>query len=152
MVNNGEPGNSGLPAGAVVRTAVSGGAVLPHDLPDQFELNTESMDKFNVSSSSAALQAGLEEAIRFIQSVGVDVIEQRNLDLASVGVKGPASTWTYLVNDNPFRDQIGQMLTGPGRTSIAIFSAMWLMPLLITWGLVDRYLRRRSRRRADPYL
>ena len=64
-------------------TAVSGGAVLPHDLPDQFEPNTESMDKFNVSSSSAALQAGLEEAINFIQSVGVDVIEQRNLNLAT---------------------------------------------------------------------
>ena len=78
-------------------------------------------------------------------------VHGRNLDLASVGVKGPASTWTYLVNDNPFRDQIGQMLTGPGRTSIAIFSAMWLMPLMITWGLVDRYLRRRSGRRADPY-
>ena len=78
-------------------------------------------------------------------------VDGRNLDLASVGVKGPASTWTYLVNDNPFRDQIGQMLTGPGRTSIAIFAAMWLMPLMITWGLVDRYLRRRARRRADPY-
>ena len=79
-------------------------------------------------------------------------VDGRNLDLGSVGVKGPASTWTYLVNDNPFRDQIGQMLTGPGRTSIAIFAAMWLMPLMIAWGLVDRYLRRRSHRRADPYL
>ena len=55
------------------------------------------------------------------------------------------------MNDNPFRDQIGQMLTGSGRTSIAIFAVLWLMPLLITWGLADRYLRRRSRRRADPY-
>ena len=54
-------------------------------------------------------------------------------------------------HSNRFRDQIGQMLTGPGRTSIAIFAAMWLMPLMITWGLVDRYLRRRARRRADPY-
>jgi len=25
------------------------------------------------------------------------------------------------------------------------------MPLMIAWGLVDRYLRKRPRRRADPY-
>ena len=63
--------------------AVSSGAVLPHDAPDQFEPNTTSMDKFNVSSSSSALQAGLLAAVSFIQSVGVDSIEQRNLDLAT---------------------------------------------------------------------
>ncbi len=63
--------------------AVSGRAVLPHDAPDQFEPNTTSMDKFNVSSSSSALQAGLHEAISFIESIGVEAIEQRNLDLAS---------------------------------------------------------------------
>ena len=32
-----------------------------------------------------------------------------------------------------------------------IFAAMWLMPLMIAWGLVDRHLRKRPRRRADPY-
>jgi L-cysteine/cystine lyase len=63
--------------------AVSGGAVLPHDAPDKFEPNTTSMDKFNMSSSSFALQAGLLAAVSFIQSVGVDTIEQRNLDLAT---------------------------------------------------------------------
>ncbi len=73
------------------------------------------------------------------------------VDLGEVGIKGPASTWTYVVSDNPFRDQIGGLLTGPGRNSIAIFAAMWLMPLMIAWGLVDRYLRKRPRRRADPY-
>ena len=81
----------------------------------------------------------------------LDATDGRRLDLTSVGIKGPASTWTYLVNDDPFRDQIGQMLTGPGRTSIAIYSAGLLMPLMIAWGLVDRYLRKRPRRRADPY-
>ncbi len=56
-----------------------------------------------------------------------------------------------MVSDNPFRDQIGRLLTGPGRTSVAIFAPMWFMPLMIAWGLVDRYLRKRPRRRADPY-
>ncbi len=97
------------------------------------------------------LEPGIDEAVRAALGA-VRVVDDR-LDLAAAGVevKGPAATWTYLVNDDPFRDQIGQLLTGPGRGSIAIFSALWLMPLMITWGLVDRYLRRRPRRRADPY-
>ena len=70
---------------------------------------------------------------------------------AMIRLQNPASTWTYVVNDNPFRDRIGGFLAGPGRTSIAIFAAMWLMPLMIAWGLVDRYLRKRPARRADPY-
>ena len=63
--------------------AVSGWAVLPHDLPDQLEPNTSSIDKFLLTSTSTALQAGLIEAIRFIQNVGVREIEERNLDLAA---------------------------------------------------------------------
>ena len=56
-------------------------------------------------------------------------------------LKGPSSTWTYLVNDDPFRNQIGMMLTGPGKTTFAIGAALMSMPLLIFWGIVDRRVR-----------
>ena len=95
-------------------------------------------------------EAGIDDTVRAaLDSVRVD---GGRLDLAAAGVevKGPAATWTYLINDNPFRDQVGQLLTGPGRGTIAIFSALWLMPLMITWGLVDRYLRKRPRRGPIP--
>ena len=97
------------------------------------------------------LEPGIDEAVGAALD-RVRVADGR-IDLAAAGVdvKGPAATWTYLVNDDPFRDQIGQLLTGPGRGTIAIFSALWLMPLMIAWGLVDHYLRKRPRRRADPY-
>ena len=97
------------------------------------------------------LEPGIDEAVR--SALDRVRVAGGRIDLAAAGVDavGPAATWTYQVNDDPFRDQIGQLLTGPGRGSIAIFSAMWLMPLMITWGLVDRYLRKRPRRRADPY-
>ena len=45
------------------------------------------------------------------------------IDLEGLGIKGPSSTWTYLVNDDPFRNQIGMMLTGPGKTTFAIYAA-----------------------------
>src|SRR5205085_2842009 len=51
------------------------------------------------------------------------------IDFEALGMRGPSSTWTYLVNDDPFRNQIGMMLTGPGRTSIAIYAAAMLGPL-----------------------
>jgi preprotein translocase subunit SecA len=53
------------------------------------------------------------------------------IDLEGLGLRGPSSTWTYLVNDDPFRNQIGMMLTGPGRATIAIYAAALMGPLLI---------------------
>ena len=69
------------------------------------------------------------------------------LDLSHLALKGPASTWTYLVNDDPFRNQLGAMLMGPGKTTFAMGGAMFAAPLLILLGLVDRYLRKRPHAR-----
>ena len=71
------------------------------------------------------------------------------LDLTGTGINGPSSTWTYLVNDDPFRNRIGAMLTGPGGATIAIYSAALMMPLLILWGLVENVLRRGARSRLN---
>jgi preprotein translocase subunit SecA len=103
------------------------------------------------------------EAIRAFSGIGEEIddivlstlatirVAGPELDLTAAEIKGPSSTWTYLVNDDPFRDRIGAMLTGPGGTTIAIFSAAMMMPLLIVWGLVDTLLRRRPRRRSDLF-
>jgi preprotein translocase subunit SecA len=68
------------------------------------------------------------------------------LDLSALQLKGPSSTWTYLVNDDPFRNQIGMLLTGPGKATFAVGAAVTAMPLMIFWGLVDRFMPRRHRR------
>ena len=73
------------------------------------------------------------------------------LDLGAAGIKGPSSTWTYLVNDDPFRNQVLLKLIGPGGTTIAIYSSALLGPLFLLWGVVDRLLRKARRRRADPF-
>jgi preprotein translocase subunit SecA len=61
-------------------------------------------------------------------------------------VKGPSSTWTYLVNDDPFRDQLGSQLTGPGRATFAVGAALFATPLLLLLGIADRYFKKRPRR------
>lgn len=79
------------------------------------------------------------------------VVKDGRIDLSGIDIKGPSSTWTYLVNDDPFKNQIGMMLTGPGRATFAIGAALFAMPLLIFWGLVDRCLRKRPRRRSRDW-
>jgi preprotein translocase subunit SecA len=68
------------------------------------------------------------------------------LDLGAAGIQAPSSTWTYLVNDDPFRNQILLKLIGPGGTTIAIYSSALLGPLLLLWGVVERFLRKRQPR------
>jgi preprotein translocase subunit SecA len=81
----------------------------------------------------------------------LDCIQVRDgvVDLSPLGLHRPSSTWTYLVNDDPFRNQIGRLLTGVGGATVAIYSAAVLMPLLIAWGLVERLFRKLPGRRAD---
>ena len=62
---------------------VAGWAVLSHNDPYQFEPNTSSIDKFLRTSASTSLRAGMLETIGFIQEIGVDEIEVRNLGLAA---------------------------------------------------------------------
>ena len=62
---------------------VAGRSVQPHEGPEDMEPETTSIDKFKGSSTSTALQAGLLEAIRFVQEEGMQEIEERDLDLAS---------------------------------------------------------------------
>ena len=51
--------------------------------PHRFEPVTSSMDKFLLTSASTALYAGLLQAIGFIQGIGVEQIERRNLGLGA---------------------------------------------------------------------
>jgi preprotein translocase subunit SecA len=73
------------------------------------------------------------------------------LDLGAAGIKGPSSTWTYLVNDDPFRNQILLKLIGPGGATISIYASALLGPLFLLWGAVERFLRKARGRRADPF-
>ena len=64
-------------------TQVAGRAAVSNHDPYSIETVTDSMDKFLLTSTSAALQAGMLESINFVQGVGMDEIESRVLDLAA---------------------------------------------------------------------
>ncbi|NKB66712.1 MAG: accessory Sec system translocase SecA2 [Candidatus Latescibacteria bacterium] len=56
-------------------------------------------------------------------------------------LQGPSSTWTYLVDDNPFADGLGLLSADPGR---AAATAIGAGPLLLVWA-VWRWLGRNRR-------
>ena len=76
--------------------------------------------------------APIEQAV--LGGAGAGAATDSGSTSTRAGLKGPSSTWTYLVNDDPFRNQIGMMLTGPGSATFAIGAAALAMPLLILWG------------------
>jgi L-cysteine/cystine lyase len=66
-----------------VHPAHTGGrALVPPVTPDHIEPNPTVMEKFVGGSSSVPLQAAFLEAARFIESIGVENIEVRDLELA----------------------------------------------------------------------
>jgi preprotein translocase subunit SecA len=89
----------------------------------------------------ARMSEGVDDAV--LAALAAVRVAGGELDLAGAGLKAPSSTWTYLVNDDPFRNRIGALLTGPGGATMAIYAAAVVMPLLILWGLVDKSKRRR---------
>jgi preprotein translocase subunit SecA len=71
----------------------------------------------------------------------VEVIDGR-IDLDKAGVRGPSSTWTYLVNDRVLSD-LQQMLSGTH--GIAFSAVAWLTTWpVLTWWTVREWFRRRQ--------
>ena len=71
---------------------VSGRAAKSEEDPYSFEPDSSTIDKFRLTSASVPLQAGLLHAIEFMQEIGIDRIEQRNLHLAGVMKEALAET------------------------------------------------------------
>ena len=78
------------------------------------------LTRFKVQAVDALrrMEAEVEEAVR----ARLDMVRvgPGGVGLAAPEPKGPSSTWTYLVNDDPFRNQLGSLLTGPGHTTFAV--------------------------------
>jgi preprotein translocase subunit SecA len=106
------------------------------------------LTRFKVAASEAFRRMGDDVAASVRAALDSVDPHAHDLGLGALAVKGPSSTWTYLVNDDPFRDQLGAQLTGPGRTTLAMGAAVFATPLLILLGLADRFWRKRPRRRS----
>ena len=67
-------------------------------------------------------------------------ITEDGIDLDKAGLRGPSSTWTYLINDQALSD-LQQMLMGSGSIAFGGAAALVAGPLLLAWG-VSRWFKK----------
>jgi len=70
-------------------------------------------------------------------------ITEDGVDLDSENLKGPSSTWTYLISDSQFGAWM-EMLKG-GNIGFAAGAAAWYGPIFILWGLIHRLTKRKKK-------
>ena len=70
-------------------------------------------------------------------------ITEDGIDLDSDELKGPSSTWTYLVSDDQFGAWM-ELLKG-GNIGFAAGAAAWYGPIFILWGLIHRLTRKKKK-------
>ncbi len=70
-------------------------------------------------------------------------IDPATVDVNAADLKGPSSTWTYLINDDPFADDLAKSLAG--NVGFSMGAAM-VWPLLFLWALAKRWRERSSHR------
>jgi len=99
-----------------------------------------------VDAFSAMMDRISDEAVDLFEQLEV---RDERIDLAAAGVAGSSSTWTYLVNDNPF-STLGLSLMASrnvGAAATTGFIAMLYLPVTLVVSatvLIRRWLRRRT--------
>ncbi len=94
-----------------------------------------------------AVADSFQEMKRDVESGLVETFESiearaDGVDLEALGLAGPTSTWTYLVNDDPFRDQLATALggnVGVGVAAAALAGPFWIA------STAYQYFRRKRR-------
>ncbi len=84
------------------------------------------------------LEQKIDEAI--IKTFKALPVTEKGVDLDKEGIRGPSSTWTYLITDNQFGLWVG-MLQGSNIGATAVAAAVY-GPLYILLGLVQRFWKK----------
>jgi len=95
----------------------------------------------------AAMMEGLRDEV--VETFGRLSAERGTIDLDRAGLRGPTSTWTYLINDNPF-SSFGLSLIAPGNLGMSMatsFLALLYWPFTIV-AVAAVFVRRMIRRNS----
>ena len=83
------------------------------------------------------IESGMIDKFNSIDATGKDI------DLKSLGLKAPSSTWTYLINDDPFENMLCTNFAGSIGLSTAA-SFVWLWPFLLIYHPIRWFLKKRK--------
>jgi preprotein translocase subunit SecA len=95
--------------------------------------------------------AAYEQLVEQIEETVAETFELLEItaegaDWEAAGLRGPSSTWTYLVHDNLYGSNIFQSMAH--RPSVGIIGAMMWAPLLFAWSLFLKWRQWRNDRRS----
>ena len=93
-----------------------------------------------IAEAFMTLHRTIEE--RIVETFASAEITENGISLDRAGLRGPSSTWTYLINDRAM-PQLQQMLYGHGGAAFAIAAVLTTWPLLIAWGAWRRMTKRK---------
>src|SRR5215475_4575844 len=79
---------------------------------------------------------------RIVETFATAEITENGIDLDRAGLRGPSSTWTYLINDQ-MKSELQRLLYGFGGTAFAVGAVLTTWPLLIAWGIWRRMTKRK---------
>jgi Preprotein translocase subunit SecA (ATPase, RNA helicase) len=95
-----------------------------------------------VSQSFKEFQISIES--RIMDAFKNIKVTDDGIDVGIKDLKGPSATWTYLVNDNPFEDDLGLMLASTRNIGFAAFAASvpWISPVMLISLIYQRFIKR----------
>jgi preprotein translocase subunit SecA len=96
--------------------------------------------------------AGFEALLERIDETIVEIFERIEITADGVdwdreGLRGPSSTWTYLINDNIFGNNT--FLTLANRPGFGLWAMLLCWWILVPWALVIRWQRRQDKKRTE---
>jgi preprotein translocase subunit SecA len=99
------------------------------------------LQEFQKQAAKSFMQAMDSIDDHVLQTFAALELAPDGVDLDALGLRGPSSTWTYLVSDSAFTDQVAAALVGSGNAGFAANAAL-TGPLLLLWALSRRWRRR----------
>jgi len=103
------------------------------------------LDQFHRLSTAAFIDMLRKTDEAIIETLLNVEITEHGIDLEKAGLKGPCSTWTYLINDDPFEETMKVLIRNIGFASVAA-SCLPCLVMLAGWAIFQRYFRRVHRR------
>ena len=76
-----------------------------------------------------------------LQSKVLEIINSKEIEFFTSGIEKPSSTWTYIVSDNPFGNQLGIMLGD--NSNIGMQVDFLSAPLLFIMAMIRKIKQRR---------
>ena len=99
---------------------------------------------YNVIESFDELRENIWHEV--ISSLKKIKLTEKGIDLGITNLKGPSSTWTYLINDNPFEDDLGLMLASNRNVGFsAVAAGLPFVSINLLFGLIYQKLFKRNR-------